>query len=208
MYRAAVWQHSSNSNIKIVHNSFEHFLWNSSDFSSDAVLSCLRIVFTTSVFQVLPQKIVRWVEILGTGWPRVVNLTQNEAVPWKVMPEVLKCSVWESVLVAPHFLNRTLEYLRYNFPWDRLISRQTDNPWPSYSQDLNPPDYFLRGYLKDRVCENNPQTREACIRREIRRIPQEMLNRVVDNFNVRVTAVLSYSSTMHGTNIVLITEKV
>ena len=103
---------------------------------------------------------------------------------------------------------RTLKYLRHNFPWDRLTLRQTDNPWPSYSQHLNPPDYFLRGYLKDRVCENSPQTREDIIRREIRWIPQEMLNRVVDNFNVRVAAVLSYSSAVHGTNIVLITEKV
>ena len=78
----------------------------------------------------------------------------------------------------------------------------------SYSQDLNPFDYFLRGYLKDRVCENNPQTREDIIWKEIRRIPQEMLNRFVDNFNVRVAAVLSYSSAVHGMNIVLITEKV
>ena len=69
--------------------------------------------------------------------------------------------------------------------------RQTDNSWPSYSQDLNPPDYFLRGYLKDRVCENNPQTREDIIRREIRWIPQEMLDTVVDNFNIGVAAVLS-----------------
>ena len=100
------------------------------------------------------------------------------------------------------------EYLRHNVPWDRLISSQTDNPWPSYSQDLNPPDYFRRGYLKDRVCENNPQTREDIIRKEIRQIAQEMLNRVVDNFIVWVVAVLSYSSAVHGTNIVLITEKV
>ena len=110
--------------------------------------------------------------------------------------------------MVPYFLNRTLEYLRHNFPWDRLISRQTDNPWPSYSQDLNLPDYFLRGYLKDRVCENNPQTRENIIRRKIRRISQEMLNSVVDNFNVGVAAVLSYSSAVHGTKIVSITEKV
>ena len=61
---------------------------------------------------------------------------------------------------------------------------------------------------RDRVCENNPQTSEDIIRREIRWIPQEMLNRVVDNFNVRVAAVLSYSSAVHGTNIALITEKV
>ena len=123
------------------------------------------------------------------------------------MPEVFKCSVRE---MRWRFISRT-EHLNTSgitSHWDRLISRQTDNPWPSYSQDLNLPDYFLRGYLKDRVCENNPQTREDIIRKEIRRIPQEMLNRVVDNFNVRVAAVLSYSSAVHGTNIVLITEKV
>ena len=107
-----------------------------------------------------------------------------------------------------HLSNRTLEYLTHNVPWDRLILRQTDNTWPSYSQDLKPPDYFLRGYLKDRVCENNPQTRQDIIRREIRRIAQEILNRVVDNVNVRIAAVLSYGSAVRGTNIVLITEKV
>ena len=62
--------------------------------------------------------------------------------------------------------------------------------------------------MKNRVCENNPQTREGIIRREIRWIPQEMFHRVVDSFNVRVAAVLSYSNAVHGTNIVLITEKV
>ena len=35
-----------------------------------------------------------------------------------------------------------------------------------------------------------------------------MLNRVVDNLNVRVAAVLSYSNAVHGTNIALITQKV
>ena len=95
MHRAAVWQHSSNWNIKIVHNSIEHFLWNSSYFFSDDVLSCLWIVFTNSVFQVPPQKIVKRVEILGIGWPGVIDLTRNKSVPWKVMPEVFKCSVRE-----------------------------------------------------------------------------------------------------------------
>ena len=41
MHHAAVWQYSSNSNIKIVHNSIVYFLWNPSDFFSDDVLSCL-----------------------------------------------------------------------------------------------------------------------------------------------------------------------
>ena len=67
MHHAAVWQHSSNSNIEIVRNSIEHFLWNPTDFFSHDVLFCLWIVFTNSVFQVTPQKIVSLVEILGIG---------------------------------------------------------------------------------------------------------------------------------------------
>ena len=57
MHRAAVWKHSSNSNIKIVHNSIEHFLWNSANLFSDDVLSYLWVVFTNSAFQLPPQKI-------------------------------------------------------------------------------------------------------------------------------------------------------
>ena len=86
--------------------------------------------------------------------------------------------------VPSHFSNKILEYIRHNFPWDRLILRQTDNSWPSYSRDLNLPHHFVRGYLKHRVYENNLQTREDIIRKEIRRIPQEMFNRVADNFDV------------------------
>ena len=48
------------------------------------------------------------------------------------------------------FLSRTLEYLSHNFPWNRLILHQTNDQWPSYSLDLNPPDYFLRGWVPER----------------------------------------------------------
>ena len=95
MHRAAVWQHSSNSNIKIVHNSIEHFLWNPSDFSSNDVLSCLWIVFINSVFQIPPEKIVRWVETLRIGWLGVIGLMESESAPLEVMPEVFKSSVGE-----------------------------------------------------------------------------------------------------------------
>ena len=52
------------------------------------------------------------------------------------------------------------------------------------------------------------QTREDIIRKEIRRTAQEMLNRVVDNFTVQVAAVLSYSSTVQGANIVVYTKRI
>ena len=74
------------------------------DFSSDDVLSCLWIVFTNSVFQVPPQKIVRRVEILGIGWPGVIGLTQNESVLWGVMSEVFRCLVRK---MRRHLISRT-----------------------------------------------------------------------------------------------------
>jgi hypothetical protein len=78
-------------------------------------------------------------------------------------------------------------------PGDRLTSRRTDFPWPPYSPDLNPPDYFLWGYLKEKVYANNPQTLAELkenIRREIRNIPRDMIARVIANFNVRVANVI------------------
>ena len=95
MHRATVWQHSSNWNIKIVHNSIEHFLWNPSDFISDYVLSCLWIVFANSAFQTPLQKIVKRVEILEMQWLSVIGLTRNGSVRWEIIPEVFKCSVQE-----------------------------------------------------------------------------------------------------------------
>ena len=78
------------------------------------------------------------------------------------------------------------------------------HPIPKISTHLT---IFWGGiFLKDRVCENNPQTKGDVIRKEIRQIAQEMLNRVVNNFIVQVAAVLSYSSMVYGTNIVLIIE--
>ena len=100
---------------------------------------------------------------------------------------LFKVVVWNEVV--PHFLNRTLEYLRHNFPWERLISRQTNNPGHPICKISTHLTIFWGGTWKTRVCENN-QTREDIIRRQIRWIPLEMLNRVVDNFNVQVAAVL------------------
>ena len=202
---------SSNSNNKIFHNSIEHFLCNPSDLFSDDVLSCLWIVFTNSVFQVTPQKIVRQVEILG------VDLGQGLLVWCEMNLSHGKLCLrysnallekWGTTSFQTAIFNRTLEYLRRSFLWDRLISRQTDNPWSPIPKISTLLTSFWGGYLKDKVLKNNPQTREDIIRKEIRWIAQEMLNRAVNNFIVWVAAVLSYTSAVHGTDIVLNTEKV
>jgi hypothetical protein len=54
-----------------------------------------------------------------------------------------------------------------------------------HSPDLNPPYFYLWGYLKDNVHENNPQTigeLKAAITAKIREIPKEECVRVIANF--------------------------
>ena len=59
-----------------------------------------------------------------------------------LMMSSLVCGLFSQ---TSHFSNKSLEHLTHNLPWERLILHQTNNPWPSYSQDLNPCHYFLRG---------------------------------------------------------------
>jgi len=54
---------------------------------------------------------------------------------------------------------------------------------------LNPPDFYLWGYLKDRVYGNNLQTipdLKAAITAAIRAIPREECGRVIENFARRI----------------------
>ena len=79
-----------------------------------------------------------------------------------------------------------------HFP-DRLISRRCDPQWSPYSPDLNPPDFYLWGYLKDRICANNPQSipdLKAAITAAIRAIPREECGRVIENFARRIQVCL------------------
>ena len=45
-----------------------------------------------------------------------------------LMKSSLVCGWFSQTEAPPHFSDRTLEYLRHNFQWDRLISCQTDTP--------------------------------------------------------------------------------
>ena len=141
-------------------------------------------------FRYHPQKIVRLVEILGMGWPGVIGLMQNESVSWEIMREVFKWFVWEMkwhLISLTEHLN-TSGITSYGTGSFCIKPITPGHPIPKISTHLT---ILWGGYLKDRVCENNPQTKEDIIRREISWIPQEMLNGVVDNFNVRVADVLS-----------------
>ena len=87
-----------------------------------------------------------------------------------------------------HTSNATMTFLRQKFP-GRLISRRGDVSWPPRSPDLSPCDFFLWGYLKERVYTEKPRTlhelKEA-ISEEIRRIPRAMLGSVATSFISRL----------------------
>lgn len=85
---------------------------------------------------------------------------------------------------SPHTSKLALEWLKNNFG-DRVISLKSDFEWAPHSPDLSPPDFFLWGYLKDRVYKNRPHTLlelKENIRVEIAAISQETCKAVMKTF--------------------------
>ena len=94
---------------------------------------------------------------------------------------------------APHTARVVLQWLRDHFD-ERVISRGTVNPWASHSPDLNPLDFHLWGYLKDKICGSNFQTIQelrAAVTANARAIPLEQVERVIDNFVKRLRACIA-----------------
>jgi hypothetical protein len=84
---------------------------------------------------------------------------------------------------AHHTAGKVIEWLDENFP-GRYLSYRTERIWPPHSPDLNPLDFFLWGYLKDRVYTPLPETVEdvkQAIRKEIKNIKQETCRAVFRN---------------------------
>ena len=64
---------------------------------------------------------------------------------------------------------------------DQIISRGCEINWPPQSPDLTSPDFFLWGYLKEKVFVNKPQSindLKRNIEDQIRAISPEMLSNV------------------------------
>lgn len=87
-----------------------------------------------------------------------------------------------------HTANVSIELLKSVFP-EKLISKKGDIEWPPRSPDLSPCDYFLWGYLKSVVYDNNPNNLEQLKRnivREINNIPRITFRRVYENLLLRL----------------------
>lgn len=87
-----------------------------------------------------------------------------------------------------HTARVSMQVLRGMFP-ERLISRFGDIPWPPRSPDLSTCDFFLWGYLKERVYSHRPRTLAAlqeAIREEVATIDGELMTRVMADFSRRL----------------------
>lgn len=82
-----------------------------------------------------------------------------------------------------HTARDTLTLLQGIFG-NQIISRSCEIQWPPRSPDLTAPDFFLWGYLKEKVYANKPNNIEelkANIEAEIRAISPQMLQTVMEN---------------------------
>lgn len=110
-------------------------------------------------------------------WPKLNELNVNEL--W-----------FQQDGATSHTSRETIALIATKFG-DRIISRNSEVNWPPRSCDMTPLDYFLWGYLKIKVYVNAPQTIQDLkrnIQAEIEAIDQLLLQKVIENFDVRMLA--------------------
>ena len=94
---------------------------------------------------------------------------------------------------APHTAGHVLKWLRETFG-NQLISLKTEQAWPPHSPDLSPLDFFLWGYLKEKVYTPKPTTVQelkTAICREMQKITPQLCASVITNFKRRLDVVIS-----------------
>lgn len=156
-----------------------------------------------------PKRITMWCAFSSKGIHSVVvrenvnserylNLLQNQFLPYLEETNELDNAYFMQDGARPHTAHIVLDFLEEIFD-ERVISNlyperyRKGFSWPAYSPDLNPCDFFLWGYLKDRVYVGNPTTLqqlEEAILTEIARIPPDFLLNTVQAFPKRLQLVI------------------
>lgn len=94
---------------------------------------------------------------------------------------VLRQLWWQQDGAPPHNGRRVRNLLNELFP-NKWMGNQGPVRWPARSPDLNPLDYFLWGFLQNRLYKNTPENidvlRQSLIR-EIRAIPARTIQRAI-----------------------------
>lgn len=113
--------------------------------------------------------------------PAMRQSSANQNIPWK--------EVYFQQDGAPaHFSVAVRNYLNEIFP-NRWIGRNGPIRWPPRSPDLTPLDFFLWGYLKDKVFRTRAETLDEMSRRILEFcsvVDADMLERVRESFVTRI----------------------
>jgi len=118
------------------------------------------------------------------------HMIENYFVP-KLVPELVgndfKNQVFMQDGASPHTAKATLELLKKHFG-ARIIIYKCENFWPPLSPDINPCDFYLWGYTKDKVfyeIPTNLNDLKSKIIKVISEIPKETLQKVIKNLIFR-----------------------
>ena len=93
---------------------------------------------------------------------------------------------------GPHVADLVVNYLDNKCPGSWIGKRGPVN-WPARSPDLTPNDFFLWGYLRERVYRTSPTTLdklEELIKAEVCEIDAELCARVIQNVTSRLERVI------------------
>ena len=93
---------------------------------------------------------------------------------------------------SPHTSHEARELLGDIFG-ENWIGKYGPQNWPARSPDLTPPDFFLWGYVKDRVFRssvNNLTQLKRRITRAVRSVTPEMIKKVWNNLENRLDAII------------------
>jgi hypothetical protein len=99
---------------------------------------------------------------------------------------------------TPHTANDTLDVLFSNFKQRVLSNRYSQrhnvgHDWPPHSPDLNPCDFFLWGFLKDKIFQQRVTSLDMLqerIRTVLTEVDISVCKRVVQNFTLRFRSVI------------------
>lgn len=88
---------------------------------------------------------------------RYLDMIKTFAIPNMRKKRFFTKNTWfQQDGASPHIEKSVMNLLKQTFA-ERLISRNAPFLWPPRSPDLTPPDFYLWGYLKSVVYQNNPQ---------------------------------------------------
>lgn len=124
-----------------------------------------------------------------------LSMLEEYVIPTLKRKRKLKKTIFQQDGAPPHVATKVKNFLSKTFSEDRIISRQFPFSWPPRSPDLAPNDYWLWGMVKNKVyaaCPHTIDELKSAIKNTIQNIQTDELKTAVDNFNVRLDAVIEF----------------